>query len=241
MSTAATVPAPPFPKREETVSTEPVAYPQAAPLLWAAVIFAAGAVLGSRVWRPPTWWFASAVLLLAAAAFFFIRWRALARPLCLLALAFLGALNLQLQQISAPHPENDGRFARITGGREVVVEGYALRDGLPRTSAFGGEAQLVDVAVENAHDGNAVLPLKFSVRLNVYAQESYGEQAESEASNSGKFSQILYGERMRFPVKLRQPRNFKDPGAFDERGYLAQQGIAALGSVRVDRVERLPG
>ncbi|HZR28632.1 MAG TPA: ComEC/Rec2 family competence protein [Terriglobales bacterium] len=241
MSTAAAAPAQPFPNREENAGIEPVPHPQAAPLLWAAVVFAAGAVLASKVWRPPVWWLAASALLLATAILLFIRKRLLARPLCLLALAFLGALNLQLQQISAAHPENDDRFARITDGREVTIEGYALRDGMPRTSAFGGEAQLVDVAVENALDGNASLPLKFSIRLNLYAQESYGEQTEGDASNSGKIPQLLYGERLRFPVKLRQPRNFKDPGAFDERGYLAQQGIAALGSVRADRVERLPG
>jgi competence protein ComEC len=241
MSTAATAPAQPFPKREETVFPEPVTRPQAAPLLWAAVVFAGGVILGSRIWRPSVWWLVTAALLLTAAIFFFIRRRWLAHPSCLLALAFLGALNLQLQQMSASRPENDGRFVRITDGREVVVEGCALRDGVPRTSAFGGEAQLVDAAVENVLDGNISLPLKFSLRLNVYAQESYSEQAESEASSSGKIPQLLYGERLRFPVKLWQPRNFKDPGAFDERGYLAQQGIAALGSVRADRVERLPG
>ncbi|HTC92955.1 MAG TPA: ComEC/Rec2 family competence protein [Terriglobales bacterium] len=241
MTTAATAPAPSFPKREETASAGPDVRPQPVPLLWAAVVFAAGIMLASRVWRPSVWWLVSSALLLAACLFFYRRRRWLARPLCLLALAFLGALNLQLQQISASHPENDGRFARITDGREVVVEGYALRDGVRRTSAFGGEAQLVDVAVENGLDDNAALPLKFSLRLNVYAQESYGEQAEGEASSSGKIRLILYGERVRFPVKLRQPRNFKDPGAFDERGYLAQQGIAALGSVRADEVERLPG
>src|SRR5260370_10410248 len=220
----------------------PEAGPQPTPLVGVALAFAAGVLLASRVWRRPAGWCVAASLLLCASAFFYRRRRWLARPLCLLALAFLGALNLQLRQISAPHPENDERFAQITDGREVIVEGYALRDGVSRSSAFGVEAQLVDVAVENLFDGNVALPLKFSIRLNIYSQESYSEQAEDSA-DSGETQQLLflYGERLRFPVKLRQPRNFGDPGAFDERGYLAQLGIVALGSARMAKVERLPG
>jgi hypothetical protein len=188
------------------------------------------------------WWCVAAALLLAASAFFYRRGRWLARPLCLFALAALGALNLQLREISASHPENDERFAQITDGREVIVKGYALRDGVSRSSAFGGETQLVDVAVENDRDGNISLPLGFSIRLNVYSQEAYSEQAENSTNSSETQPFLfLYGERLRFPVKLRQPRNFGDPGAFDERGYLAQLGIAALGSARMAKVERLPG
>ena len=37
------------------------------------------------------------------------------------------------------------------------------------------------------------------------------------------------------------PRNFRNPGAFDYQGYLADRGIAALGSAKMENVERLPG
>jgi competence protein ComEC len=220
--------------------------PQPAPLVGAALAFAAGIVLAATVWRPALWWMVAATLMLGAAAFFYRRtlnpalplWPA--RLLCFAALVFLGAVNLQLRQITAPHIENDNRFARVTDGREVVAEGYALRDGVSRPSAFGGEAQLVDVAVERVQDGDVELPLHFWLRLNIYSNTSLSEQAET-AGEPGTVREFLYGERLRFPVKLRQPRNFKDPGAFDERGYLAQQGIAALGSVRADNVKRVPG
>ena len=46
---------------------------------------------------------------------------------------------------------------------------------------------------------------------------------------------------MRFPVKLRAPRNFGNPGAFDYRGYLADNGIIVLGSSQAARIEVLPG
>jgi competence protein ComEC len=50
-----------------------------------------------------------------------------------------------------------------------------------------------------------------------------------------------YGERLRFPVKLYPPHNFRNPGAFDYTRYLAENGIAALGSTKLETVELLPG
>jgi competence protein ComEC len=50
-----------------------------------------------------------------------------------------------------------------------------------------------------------------------------------------------YGERIRLPVKLKLPRNFRNPGAFDYQGYLGANGIAALASARFEDVQLLPG
>jgi competence protein ComEC len=50
-----------------------------------------------------------------------------------------------------------------------------------------------------------------------------------------------YGDRLRFSAKLKLPRNFRNPGAFDYQGYLADHNIAALGSAKIENVERLPG
>src|SRR5262249_13084646 len=41
--------------------------------------------------------------------------------------------------------------------------------------------------------------------------------------------------------KLRLPRNFGNPGAFDYRQYLAERGIRAQLSVRADRAGKLSG
>ena len=46
---------------------------------------------------------------------------------------------------------------------------------------------------------------------------------------------------MRFPVKLYPPHNFRNPEAFDYTGYLADNGIVALGSTKAETVELLPG
>jgi competence protein ComEC len=49
------------------------------------------------------------------------------------------------------------------------------------------------------------------------------------------------GERIRVTAKLSTPGNFKNPGAFDYRGYLAERGIVALGSAKIENVELMPG
>jgi len=50
-----------------------------------------------------------------------------------------------------------------------------------------------------------------------------------------------YGERIRLPVKLKLPRNFHNPGAFDYEAYLAANGVSALGSAKLADVQSLPG
>ncbi|HST09493.1 MAG TPA: ComEC/Rec2 family competence protein, partial [Terriglobales bacterium] len=50
-----------------------------------------------------------------------------------------------------------------------------------------------------------------------------------------------YGERLRFAAKLRSPRNFRNPGAFDYRGYLADRGIVMVASTKSSKVEVLSG
>jgi competence protein ComEC len=42
-------------------------------------------------------------------------------------------------------------------------------------------------------------------------------------------------------TKLKPPRNFRNPGAFDYEGYLADRGIAALSSTKIENVELLAG
>ncbi len=49
-----------------------------------------------------------------------------------------------------------------------------------------------------------------------------------------------YGERLRLPVKLKLPRNFRNPGAFDYQAYLTANDISALGSAKAEDVQLTP-
>jgi competence protein ComEC len=52
---------------------------------------------------------------------------------------------------------------------------------------------------------------------------------------------LAYGDRVILSAKLRLPRNFRNPGAFDYEGYLHGIGVSVLGSVKAGDVEVLPG
>ena len=83
-------------------------------------------------------------------------------------------------------------------------------------------------------------PVTSGIRISVYSP--LPDEAGSDlASRSFPLRTLHYGDRVRFVTKLRRPRNFRNPGAFDYEGYLADRGIAALGSTKLENVEALPG
>jgi len=46
---------------------------------------------------------------------------------------------------------------------------------------------------------------------------------------------LLYGQRVRLTAKLRPALNYKNPGAWDYRGYLASIGISALARRKTEK------
>ena len=52
---------------------------------------------------------------------------------------------------------------------------------------------------------------------------------------------LRYGQKVDVEARVRRPRNFRNPGAFDYRSYLNEVGIVALGSAKATDVELLPG
>ena len=50
-----------------------------------------------------------------------------------------------------------------------------------------------------------------------------------------------YGDRLQLVARLRPPRDFGNPGAFDYAGYLEDKGIVVLGSAKASSVALLPG
>ena len=51
----------------------------------------------------------------------------------------------------------------------------------------------------------------------------------------------IIAARLRIRAKLHPARNFRNPGAFDYEGYLADNGINVLGSADAKDLVRLPG
>jgi competence protein ComEC len=203
------------------------------PLLWASLAFASGIAAGGYLWRPPLWWLVAAIVFAAAAGYFSERRVWFAKALALGVLFCLGALLLQARPSSASDGPGILCFA---DGEDVVVTAHVIAEGEPHNEGFGEARQSLDVETEIVSSPGQVEALASRLRLGIFTKQPESTPDDSVASHL-----FRYGERLRFPAKLFAPRNFRNPGAFDYRGYLADQGIAALASVKGESIEPLPG
>jgi competence protein ComEC len=120
-----------------------------------------------------------------------------------------------------------------------VLTAHVTHDGRINESSGEEIRQTVDIETEDIcrDDGNC-FPVQSGVRLNLYL-DAYDPRSGS--TRDSRLHNLKYGERIRVPVKLKLPRNFHNPGAFDYEGYLAEKGIFGLGSAKAEDVQLLPG
>lgn len=226
-------------------------------MLWAALAFAVGITIGARAWRPPLWWVVAWVVFAASAVGLLRRRTAAAFTFGLGALFFLGAF---IVQVGVPRGSGGSGLLRFADGREVLITAHVTAEGEPREEAPGEFRQRLDVETEQIATGNENIAIRGGLRVNLYSRRTPEDTEDTEKSsltnrkpsaysastvagargpNAGRF--FRYGERLRFPAKPYPPRNFRNPGAFDYRAYLAENGIVALASTKVESVELLPG
>ena len=203
------------------------------PLLYAVLSFSAGILLGARIWRPPLWWALALLVFLSAGAYLVRRRPRWAAVLACGALALLGAFAIQAR---GPVTVNN-EILRFADGNEVRLTAHVITDGLRRGGGFGGERQSLEVETEQVGPEGSSEDLRAGIRLTIYSRP----EGRGEAKAAAPVPLYIYGQRLRLVAKLRPPRNFGNPGAFDYRGYLAQRGIAALGSANQADVQVLPG
>jgi competence protein ComEC len=205
------------------------------PMLWAALAYGGGIWAGAHCWRPATWWLTAAAVLLIAAAYW-VRPRIwLAAPAALAAMAALGAIGLQLHNASRDWVD----LGTLADGHPVTVLAHVTRDGVLRPGAYGGEQESVEAESEAIADpGVPQAPPRrvyAGMRLAIYSH------AKHQAIAAASLPLLHYGQRIRVTAQLRPPRNFGNPGAWDQKSYLARQGIFAVGSATAEDVEVLPG
>jgi competence protein ComEC len=206
--------------------------------LLAALAFAAGILLASRAWRPPAWWAVAFCVFATAAIVFCKKCPRTAMAAAFSAVAALGCLALDARNAQFSRSLGDQQIAPYLDGSDVSINAHVVRDGVVRVLG-GDRRQLVELETEElAAEGARATAVQAGIRLSIYSREE--SEAQSAADTSGQH-QYVYGERLRFTARLREPRNFGNPGAWDYRGYLAGRGVTALTSVRADRVELLPG
>ncbi|MGC2111969.1 MAG: ComEC/Rec2 family competence protein [Candidatus Korobacteraceae bacterium] len=223
--------APPLPRRLYCGGQEPV--------FLAALAFSAGIVAANYFWRSPFAWLAAFLVAAAGTAFFMRRSPQLGLATGLLCLMPLGGFYLQVRDAAQPTiSENLQPFA--TGDEAVDVTAHVIREGLIRDSPYGGKQESVDVETERLQLADRTLNTAFGIRLTIYSKQSEEEEAH-DAGDESPLRVYTYGQRLHFVAKLRQPRNYRNPGATDMVGYLAAQGIRLTGSARAASMEVLPG
>lgn len=209
-------------------------------MFWGALCYSIGIVAGARPFASGFYnasaWLCIAAFALAAAT---LSTRiASERALVLSAFFLTGALHIQLRGPSSPRDRTLDSFA---DGQEIAITAHVIRESPLRPTGSRELSQRLDIATEElvAPDGLHFTP-HGGVRLGVYTGLTQ-EDASSlpELFNSARI--LHYGDRLRFTAKLKLPRNFRNPGAFDYEGYLADNGIAALASVKAENIEVLPG
>jgi competence protein ComEC len=221
-------------------STAPPTTPQKPlsrqPMLWAASAYGAGIVIGYYVWRPPLYWLVAGLAFSIAGAYFLRRRSRAAYALALAALFVTGALVIRVRA-----PENQVSPPGFADGRDLVITAHVIKEGNLRDHGRGDSQQRLDLETEQINTSNENFAVRFGIRASFYGYEARDESVRIVSQESSTRHLFLYGERLRFPAKLYPPRNFRNPGAFDYAGYLAENGIVALGSAKADKVELLPG
>jgi competence protein ComEC len=207
------------------------------PMLWTACAYALGILFGRYEWRPNTWWFIGLTAFIAAAAYFTSRRSGFAWLLALGSFFLAGALHIQLR---ANGDRLDTTILPYADRQEVEVTADVTRDGRLHQNEFSETRQSLDVEAEQIRTATGeIVPTHSGIRLNIYSPRIVENSSASATSNEVRV--FHYGERLRFSAKLKPPRNFRNPGAFDYRAYLADHGITVLGSAKLENVELLPG
>ncbi|HKW76431.1 MAG TPA: ComEC/Rec2 family competence protein [Terriglobales bacterium] len=208
--------------------------PPRAPLAMAALAFSGGIWLAGSISRSPLQWGAAAFLS-ALCALLAVRKSdpRLANGCAILSVAFAGAfafVEVAAPRVHVPPPE-------LVSGSPVEVIGHVTNDGSFLNG--GSPRERFDLQSESLQIAGHRFDVPFGIRATVFVSRQ--EHDPDHADTGGRFPALAYGDRVRFTARLRLPRNFGNPGAFDYEGYLRGIGITALASVKAENIRILPG
>jgi competence protein ComEC len=203
-----------------------------APLALAVAAFACGDWLAGHLLRSPAaWGWAGAMLALCAIAAVLARSTRLAQLSSVLAMLCAGSFA----HAATPGPRSVLPPPEFLDGGPVEIVGHVIHDGVLMAAGPRGR---FDLETEYIRLDEATFSQPFGLRVTVFSREAEDKDAGPAAL---KTSVLQYGDRVKLRARLRLPRNFRNPGAFDYESYLHGTGISALASARAEDVEALPG
>ena len=139
-------------------------------------------------------------------------------------------------RVATPLPRNVVPPPEFLGGQRVEIVAHVTNDGT--LLAGGGPRERFDLETESIELDDLKFVQPVGVRATVFSREATEDNPEDDRPN---MPHLVYGDRIRLTAKLRLPRNFRNPGAFDYEGYLSGHGISTLASVKAEDIEALPG
>jgi len=190
------------------------------PALWLALAFAAGIAVGVSIAIGLAVWLAICLVTIGAGvctALFTTR-SVIAGCLALAAWLALGATAAQLERLDVPR---NGVSTLIASGALDASEPLRWHGRLredPESTPLGWR---YTIDLENVEETGHSVPAHGGLRLTYYR----GTENDNPPS-------VRAGDTVEALCRARVPRNYLDPGAFDERGYLARNGIELVGSLR---------
>ncbi len=197
------------------------------PAVWLALAFASG-ILASRVEKSAAFWLVACILAIAL-GLSVLRLDKLTKTSALLVLVAwfaLGGLGASLERAYIPHNDVTALIAHgVLNVQEPLRWQGRLRED-PEQTPLGLRYVINLQSVEAA---GKTLAVHGGLRLTYYRSPDGTNPPELRA-----------GDIVEALCRARIPRNYLDPGAFDERGYLARQGIELLASLRsVELLQRV--
>jgi competence protein ComEC len=197
----------------------------------AATAFSGGIWMATHLEPMPALWGGAVVLLAACSvAAVFPKSLRLAQVAAVLALVCSGAfarVYSPIPRVVIPPPD-------FLSGEPVEIEGQVSSDG----ALLPGNAprERFDLLADTITLGEKKFTQPVGMRATLFSAEN-----EEDSEAKAEFPSLAYGDRVRMTARLRLPRNFRNPGAFDYEGYLRSLGLSVLASVRAEKIKLLPG
>lgn len=190
------------------------------PALWLALAFAAGIAAGTSLAAGLAFWIAICLVAIGAGlcTTLFTKQSVVAGCLVLLAWLALGGAAAQLERRDGPQ---NNVSTLIASGALDTTEPLRWRGRLredPESTPLGWR---YTISLESVEQTGRTVPVQGGLRLTYYRGT---DNDNPPAVHAGNIVEAL--------CRARIPRNYLNPGAFDERGYLAQNGVDLVSSLR---------
>lgn len=190
------------------------------PALWLVFAFASGIAAGTTFATSVALWIVICFAAIGAGlcTTLFTKQSVIAGCLAIVAWLALGGAAAQLERHNVPQNDVSALIARgaLDTSEPLRWRGRLRED--PESTPLGWR---YTTDLESVEETGRSLPVHGGLRLTYYRDT---DNDNPPIARAGDIVEAL--------CRARIPRNYLDPGAFDERAYLARNGIELLGSLR---------